>query len=205
MLYSSAACVRDLLIDGSQVIVLPEGEFAAVVPPHHEAFHVPEIYVTDDPLLVPLRPGEDPYIIYRHDAPPAWNGPTLVEVDPVTFQNGVSFTGYFLEENSMYLRWHLPETWEKPDVNSGFLQYFVHFLDSEGNRIGQRDAQFYIEGYWCGNDTIITWVPVDIPADFETLRVGMYYLNEGRTDDLNVVDDNGTALGTWADFDYEQP
>lgn len=201
MLYETTECVRDLLVNGGWVDVLPSRSFAAVVAPLrplNEGFVVPERYQHDDPIVIPLRPEEDPYIVYPFEAAPEWTETPLTYVDVPAFENGVRLLGYYLQADLMQLMWQLPDT--EGDV----MQYFGHFLNAAGEKIGQRDAPFYFPQYWCANDRIVTSVFIELPAEVTTLRVGMYRLkDEGGTDDYAVVDEAGTPIGVWIDLALE--
>lgn len=202
LLHNTAGCVRDVLVDGSFMVILPDDEFAAVIPPHHEAFNVPELYQTDDPTVIPLREGEQPYTIHHFDEAPAWDGPPLTSVDAPVFESGVRLSGYHLSETVMTLRWQV-DFIPPVDMEAGFLQYYGHFLDESGERIGQRDTAFPVQAYWCQDDTLITWVDATVPPQTATLRVGMYRLRDNSTRDLMLLDDSGQPAGQWVDIPLE--
>lgn len=195
MLYNSAACVRDMVIDGSSVAVFPAGPFAAVVPPHAAPYEGLDLYVVDSPLVIPLRPGEDPYTIHAHAEAPAWDGPAIAAVDAPPFDNGAQLTGYALAAGRVYLRWHL----QAAGGEHGY-QYYAHFLDAAGERVGQKDAAFYSPRYWCPGDTLITWADTDIPSQTRTLRVGMYRFEGGGIAGAVLVGPDGGPAGGWVDI-----
>lgn len=201
MLYQSAQCVRDLLINDGQIDILPEGSFAVLVAPLNPinaTYDVPPRYAHDDPQVMPLRPNEDPYIIYGFDSAPEWTETPITSVDSLPFQNGIRLTGYYLTDDTLQLRWHIERT------PGDSYQYFAHFLDASGNRIGQRDAPFYSGRQWCDGDTLITTVSVNLPTETATLRVGMYAIDDaGKVVGQSLVNDEGQFTGQWLDIPLE--
>lgn len=196
MLYHSAACVRDMVIDGSGVAVFPAGPFAAVVPPHAAPYELLDLYAVDSPLAISMRPGEDPYTIHAHSAAPAWAGPAVTAVDAPPFDNGAQLTGYALAADRVYLRWHLL----RAGGEYGY-QYYAHFLDAAGERVGQKDAAFYSPRYWCAGDTLITWAGADVPPETQALRVGMYrFAADGGIVGAALVGPDGSPAGGWIDI-----
>lgn len=196
MLHRSAECVRTITGDG--VAVFPNHPFSVLV-----AFNAPEerlrgLYETGEPLHFPLRAGEGEYLLYTYDAAPEWDGPPLTSIQPVQFENGAQLTGYALTANRMYLRWSLPGRVARD------YQYFGHFLDANGERIGQRDSSLWPGRYWCVGDTLITWGESDLPQATQTLRVGMYTLEPGGGfRNSSIVDNAGNLVGTWVDIPLE--
>jgi hypothetical protein len=79
-------------------------------------------------------------------------------------------------------------------------QYFGHFLDQSGERIGQRDTSFWPSKYWCEGDTAVTWIEIALPEGTATLRVGMYVLERGQIIASKVLDDGGQPVGQWVDI-----
>lgn len=199
MLFDSAQCVRDLLILDGVIDILPQGRFAAVVAPLspiNASYEVPERYRHDDPIIVPLREGEDPYIIYPFDAAPTWEETPMNAVDVPPFDNGVQLTGYYLADTFVRLQWDVLE------VPGGNYQYFVHFLNNAGEKIGQRDVPFYIGQHWCEGDTLVTGALINLPPETTDIRVGFYVLNEdGSTDERFVLAPDGTPTDqVWLDI-----
>lgn len=204
MLYESASCVRDLLINGGGIDILPQGSFAVLVAPRRPInanYQVPQRYQHDNPLEIALRSGEDPYVIYAFDEAPTWTETPIVTVEAPRFENGVRLSGYYLTEEWLQLRW---EVWQ---AEGNAYQYFAHFLDANGEKIGQRDAPFYVGQHWCEGDTLITTVQIDLPQGVEMLRVGMYTLDaDGGTSNQALIDDDvANIIGTWFDIAIDSP
>ena len=201
LLYEDTECVRDLLVNDGRVDILPAGRFAAVIAPLNpiNADYVPpERYTHDDPIIVPLRPGEDPYIIYPFAQAPAWTETPMTAIAPVRFGNGVDLTGYHLTPTMIYTRWQVQS------APSGGYQYYAHFLDADGVRVGQRDAPFYVGNQWCTGDTLIMSTLIDRPANATTLRIGMYVLNpDGSTSGVDVVAED-VPIAPWVDIALDE-
>jgi 4-amino-4-deoxy-L-arabinose transferase-like glycosyltransferase len=197
MLRHSATCIRTL--EGDGYAVFPDGLFAAAIAPNAPENAVGDLYLDDDPVILPVRPGDGEYRISVFDNGLDWSGPPLTSVEPSQFDTGVEFTGYHLTEDRMYLAWRLPEA--QPGLD---YQYSAHFLDSTGERLGQRDTQFWPGRHWCAGDRLITWVDIELPDGVETLRIALYKLGTGR--DLgrffsaNVLDEAGNPAGQWVDI-----
>ncbi len=199
LLYRSATCVRELVIASGGIALFPAHPFAVISPPGALAPAAGDLYDDAPAQTIALRPGEGAYTLRHFDTAPAWNGPALTDVPPVRFDNGVSLTGYRLGGDSAYLSWTLPAAIDHD------YQYFVHFLDATGEKIGQQDASFYPSTYWCAGDRVVTWIGATAPVNTATLRVGMY-IHEGDTfTNANVVDAAGNALGPWADVALPSP
>lgn len=199
LLYNSAECVRELVIASGGIAVFPEGPFALLTAPNALPPATGDLYESENSTTYPLRPGEGSYTITPFDNAPEWNGPEMQPVHLARFDNGVELTGYHLEENRIYLQWKLPGQGERA------YQYFAHFLDSAGEKIGQQDASFYPEYFWCAGDTIITWIEADVPTETVTLRVGMYTLENDRFVNSQLVDDAGNPTLPWADITLSAP
>jgi len=196
LMYGQAACVRDLVIAGGNVAVLPDHPFAVMVASYAAPYSLRDFYTQTPAQVIALRPGEDPYTIYVWDAAPKWTGEPIVPVNSSAFENGVRLTGYALTPESLYLQWHIDATGSRENV-----QYFAHFLDAAGEKIGQRDTSFYDVQYWCEGDTIITRVDTPIPAETDVLRVGMYRLIDGNARGLSTIDESGQLASGTIDID----
>jgi hypothetical protein len=194
LLYRSATCVRELVIASGGIALFPAHPFALISPPGALPPAAGNLYDSAPAENIPLRPGEGDYTIRRFEVAPTWNGPALADIAPVRFDNGVSLTGYGLADGNVYLSWTLPA------AASHDYQYFVHFLDAAGEKIGQQDASFYPSTYWCPGDRIITWIGAEPPADAATLRVGMYIHEDDSFTNANVLDAAGNSLGPWTDL-----
>ena len=198
LLRDTASCVRELVIAAGGVAIFPTGPFAVIMPPNALEPATGDLYMTADPVLVPLRPDEGVYRIDAFESAPAWDGPELHPQQLARFANGVELTGYTVEGERVYLRWALPATGER-----GY-QYFVHFLDANGDKIGQQDASFYPTHFWCAGDTIITWIDADIPADTAGLNVGMYSFDGDQPVNSDIVDDAGNPVLPWVNIQLPQ-
>lgn len=189
------ACFRELYIPEGGVAVFPKGRFATLSPPNVDLYPAGNLYTSGTSQTFPLRPGEGEYTVNTFETPPAWTGIQPTNVPPARFDNGIQLTGYALNANQMYLWWTLPDT--HPALN---YQYFGHFLDGDGNKLGQRDTSFWYTQHWCPGDRIVTWVDVNVPADTKTLRVGMYSNDNGSFVNTNVLDEAGNPVSQWVDI-----
>lgn len=189
VLLHEAECVRALA--GTDMILLPDGAFAAAAAPGSSDALV-DVYKTDDPLRAEIAP-ERAYKVYEHDAAPALDLPEFNEAD-ARFSNGVTLTGYAIEEGRIVLAWTLAGSMDA-DYHT-----FVHLLDANGERIAQQDAPFLAERYGCAGDRLITTTTIDVPDAARTLRVGMYVLDGERITNADVLDEAGNAAASWADL-----
>ena len=132
-----------------------------------------------------------PYTLYQPESAPA----RLPAFEPITFDNNVRLSAAALEGNLLRLQWQMPAA--RPDLD---LQYFAHFVDANGEKIGQRDADFLPGRFWCEGDMLTTQIDVNAPPETVALRVGLYQLDPQRGFiNANVVDDAGNPIGTWGD------
>jgi hypothetical protein len=196
LLRNSAECVRS--IGGDSFAVFPKDPFAVLISPRAPENPVNNLYQTDAPKDFPLRPGEGQYTVYTWEHAPRWTGAPLIDIAPATFDNGIQLTGYHLDPDRIVLNWAVTRS------RGVDYQYFAHFLDADGKRIGQRDATFLPGHSWCAGDDIITWTDIQLPQAVQTLRVGMYILGQGSDTgkffSANVVDDAGNAVSQWVDI-----
>lgn len=198
--YRTSSCVRELVVASGAVAVFPDGPFAVISPPGALAPAAGDLYSTAASLIIPLRPGEGAYTVQLFDEAPDWNGPPITPIAPVRFDNQVQLTGYRLDENRVYLEWALPGEREQ-----GY-QYFAHFLDANGEKLGQQDASFWPPHFWCAGDRLILWTDADIPEATATLRVGMYYLNDkDHFVNSNVLDSGDNVVAPWTDIPLTGP
>jgi len=191
MLRDSAACVR--AISGGFAI-FPDHPFAAVIAPNARDSALDGLYMNDEAQMFPLRPDEGTYTISTFDTAPEWDAPALTPIAPTRFDNGAQLVGYHLEPSIMFLEWALPGRVE------GDHQYFGHFIDTNGEKIGQRDSSFWPGHYWCAGDRLITSIDIALPQGTETLRVGMYRFERGGFVNSSVIDDAGNPVSTWVDI-----
>jgi 4-amino-4-deoxy-L-arabinose transferase-like glycosyltransferase len=194
LLRDTASCVRELVIAAGGVALFPAGPFAVITPPGALEPATGDLYQTEAPVFVPLRPDEGTYRIDAFQAAPAWNGPELHPQQLARFANGVELTGYTVEGDRVYLRWLLPT------AGSDSYQYFVHFLDASGEKIGQQDASFYPAHFWCAGDTIVTWIDADVPDATAGLNVGMYRFDGDQPVNSDIVDDAGNPVLPWVNI-----
>jgi 4-amino-4-deoxy-L-arabinose transferase-like glycosyltransferase len=197
MLRNTARCLRTVPGDG--YAIFPTGRFIAAIAPNAPPNAVGNLYVTDHSKIFPVRPGDGQYSLNVFEQAPAWKGAPITEIAPRHFSNGVQLTGYHLDKERLYLEWRLPG----PDPTADY-QYFGHFLDATGTRLGQRDAVFLPGRHWCAGDRLITWTNIQLPEGTNTLRIGMYKLGTGRTKDqyfsADVLDMAGNPAGQWVDI-----
>jgi hypothetical protein len=189
------ACFRETLIPEGGVAVFPKGRFVTLTPPNVPPSLVDNLYTSVNPLTFPLRPGEGEIVVNGFENAPEWPGPEPTQITPQQFDTGVQLKGYHLGDDTLYLWWTLPVT--PPQRN---YQYFGHFLDQDGNRIGQRDTSFWYLQHWCPGDRIITWIDVNPPEDASTLRVGMYAIENDQFINSNVLDSAGNPVSQWVDI-----
>ncbi len=199
LLRNSGTCVRATGSHG--FAVFPAVPFAVLISPHAAPHPVDDLYITATPLVFSLRPGEGSYQVAVFDQPPIWNKAALHEIDPVSFDNGATLTGYALQDDQLILEWRLTRT------RADDFQYFAHLLNTKGDRIGQQDTNFLPGRSWCSGDRVLTTTALSLPIEATTLRVGMYRLGFGGVrsglTSSNVIDSAGNAIGQWTDIPLE--
>jgi hypothetical protein len=196
LLRDTATCVRT--ITGDALAVFPNHPFAVLVAPNAPDNPVDGLYETNNPLALSLRPEAGAYTLHHFERAPDWSGPPLNEIVPVRFDNGAHLTRYRLDADRMYLEWQLPGPVSKD------YHYFGHFLDADGERVGQRDNLLWPGRFWCEGDRLITWADVDLPGGVEMLRIGLYALEGGGVVNSSVLDDAGNPVASWADIALQQ-
>ena len=192
LLRNSAACVREVIIPEGGILLQPKGTFSAFIPSDIDAYPYLDQYEQTDPVVIPLRDDEPPFIIYPNETAPSWSG-ALTPLTPVVFDSGAAITGYHLDGDRVYLSWSLSKSHSEYDY-----QYYVHFYDASGSRVSQRDASFYTGRYWCAGDSLVTWIDETIPAAAQVMRLGMYRLDDGAIIGSSVIDGSGSA-SPWYD------
>jgi hypothetical protein len=190
MLLNEVSSVREVALAQGGIMVIPEGPFAVVT---YEKDREYNSYQTDHSLVFPLRPGEGTYRVDVFENGFEWVGSPITAIPPVRFDNGVQLTGYNLAQDTITFEWILPSS-----VNQNYY-YFVHFLNAQGDRIGQIDTDFWPGHYWRVNDRLLTWISVARPESAATLRVGLYRLQNGSYVNSNVLDQANNALSPWVD------
>lgn len=196
MLRGQAECVRT--VEGEGYAVFPYGKFAVLYTPDATENPVDNLYLTDDPTVIEVRPGGGEYAIHHFDTAPEWH--TEIEpISPARFESGVQLAGYSLENSRLTLEWNLPEP-----VFGLDYQYSGQFLDENEERITQIDARFWHGRHWCAGDRLMTWKDAEIPSNAKTLRVSLYTLgtgiNTGQFFNANVLDEMGNPAGQWVDI-----
>jgi hypothetical protein len=201
MLRDSTQCVRTL--EGGNYAVFPDGEFAVAIAPNAPPHALGDFYVTDEPVVFPIRPENSAYSIHTFEAAPEWKGPEIIPIAPVLFDNGVQITGYHLETERLFLEWALPEA--KPGLD---YQYSAHFISGMGDKLSQRDTSFWPGQHWCAGDRLVTWTDITLPQDTVILRVSMYRLGTGQTKNVyynaNILDEQGNPAGQWVDIPLKE-
>jgi 4-amino-4-deoxy-L-arabinose transferase-like glycosyltransferase len=192
MLHGKADCVRAL--EGDGVAVFPNHPFAVIVAPNAPENPVNNIYQTDNASVISLRPGEGEYLVHRFEVAPDWYAPELIDITPAHFDNGVQLTGYHLDLERLYLQWLLP------GQTSEDYHYFAHFLDANGEKLGQKDNILWPGRFWCGGDQLVTWADIDLPEDIVTLRVGLYVIQNRFFYNSNLLDEANNPAGLWVDI-----
>ncbi len=195
MLADTAECVRTLPPDGYAVD--PAHPFAVLITPNAGDTPLQRIYGLGEVRTFPTRDTNAVYRLYGPVDAPTWLV-QMTSIEPVPFANGVQLTGYAIEGETVYLQWQLPA--RKPDLQH---QYFVHFLDENGDAIGQRDLSFWPGYHWCEGDTLVTWTDgVPNNSTLSALRVGLYTLgtgkDEGQIFPVDILDVMGNPAGQWA-------
>jgi hypothetical protein len=197
LLRDTGRCVRTIKGDG--YAVFPSGPFAVAIAPNAPPNPVNNLYLTDSPLTYPDRPGDGGYQIHSFEQASNWTEPPMQFIELTQFDMGIRLIGYHVAQNRMYLEWQLPDANTELDY-----QYFGHFLDANGERLGQQDAVFWQGRHWCAGDRLITWTDISLPQDVVTLRVGLYRLGTGRDEgqyfSANVLDSAGNPAGQWVDI-----
>jgi hypothetical protein len=212
MLRDFASCVRALPVDG--YAVFPNHLFTMITTPDAGA-HLTTLY-TDavQTLTIENRTNAKPYITSIFEVAPAWVRAPMTDLTaPVRFDNDVLLMGYGFAGGEVYLHWSLPDAPDRRFYESRVhnVQFFVHFLDVDGNRVGQLDQQFWHARNWCAGDALYTWgnlVNTDLTA-VAMIRIGFYRLGlgkeAGQTFPLDVLDSMGNPAGNWADIPVLNP
>lgn len=172
-LYKAATCVRRPVLAGdSTAVILPQAPFTVLAAPDSPTTPYGDLYTSlstsAQQLQFAQRPGDAPYKVYLHTAQPIWRDATFTPIAEGRFDNGATLTGYAQVGDQVQLRWRI----DRP--LSADFQYFVHFLNSQGDKLAQRDAGFANRYFICTGDEVIMLLMLPRPAEAKTLRVGMY-------------------------------
>ena len=197
LLWDDVGCVRTLIPQG--FAVFPDHAFTVVVAPDAPIEPRDSLYANADPEVFSTREGDRGYTVFDWYEAPDWQGPSVQNVNPVSFSNGVQLTGYSLREGEVMLEWRLPGRRVGMDY-----QYGAQLYDAEGKRLAQWDGRFWHGRHWCAGDRLLTWGPLDIDASATTLKVAMYTLGSGRSEgqffNADVLDELGNPAGQSADI-----
>lgn len=193
LLNGEVTCLREAVIADGGVVVLPDHPFSLLRAPSATPYEFAHVYKSARQIVFPLREGEGSYVLDQIETPPVWDGPELTAITPATFDGGVTLSGYRFADGRLYLEWSV----QQPGAHD--YQYFVHLLDSRGERIAQHDSSYYPGRYWCAGDRIITFIALTPPPETATLRVGMYRFEDGNIVGSSAYDDAGSAA-PWVDI-----
>jgi hypothetical protein len=196
ILLNEVSSVREVALAQGGIMVIPEGPFAVVT---YEKDQNAYPYQTDHSLTFPLRPGEGDYRVDVFKEGLEWAGPPLTSIPPARFDNGVQLTGYDWGEETITLEWKLPAP-----ISQNYY-YFVHFLNAQGDRVGEIDTDFWPGKNWRANDRLITWASSARPENVTTLRIGLFILRNGSYVNSNVLDQANNALSPWVDIPLGVP
>ena len=197
LLWDDVACARTLIGDG--YAVFPAHPFSVLIAPDAVANPVNNLYLTDNPIHFETRQGDNGYTLYQWDDSPQWTQPPIQAINASLFDNGVQLIGYALEDNTLYLEWHLPAQHKGADY-----QYSAQLFDGDGNRITQLDKTFWHGRHWCDDDRLITWGTLSSDTDATTVKISMYRLgtgNEvGQFFNANILDELRNPIGQSVDI-----
>lgn len=204
ILHDAARCVRSLAPEG--MTVTPAGRFAVITTPTvSTALHT--LFPGAGAAVIPARAGEGSYRVALYDSATPSDERLTILPTPAQFSNGVALTSYRIEADRVLLSFTLPDA---PDrtfygaLNHDY-QFFIHLLDSNGERIAQIDNSFWPGRHWCAGDQLTLWRELDT-SNAATLRVGFYRLLDAETgaaQAVDVLDAAGNAAGNWVDIRLE--
>ncbi len=192
LLWDDVHCVRTLVGEG--YAIFPAQPFSVVIAPDAPPNPVNDLYQNDTALQYSTRRGDNGYTVYQWDNSPTWMQASIQQIDTTLFDNGVQLTGYALEDDSIYLEWHLPNQQKGSDY-----QYSAQLFDVDGKRVAQLDKVFWHGRHWCEDDRLITWGSLPFNTKAKTLTIGMYRLGKGSEEgqffNANVLDELGKPIG----------
>lgn len=204
ILRDDVRCVRALPPNG--MMVAPDGPLVVITTPTASA-ELHALYPGAGAAVIPARAGEGSYRVALYDSLPLPADGLAALPTPAIFSNGVALTDYNISQGRVDLRFTLPDA---PDRSFyGALEYdyqfFIHLLDSNGERVAQLDASFWPGRHWCAGDQLTLWRDLDT-AGAATLRVGFYKLLDAETGEMQAVDlldAAGNPAGNWIDIRLE--
>jgi hypothetical protein len=204
VLRDDARCVRSLPPDG--MMVTPTGRFAVITTPTvSTALHT--LYPGAGAAVIPARAGEGSYRVALYDSATPSDESLTVLPTPALFANGVALSSYQIVSDRVLLRFTLPDAPDRTFYGAldHDYQFFIHLLDSNGERIVQIDDSFWPGRHWCAGDQLTLWRELDT-SNAGILRVGFYKLLDaetGATKAVDVLDAAGNAAGNWVDIRLE--
>jgi len=194
LLHDTTQCVRTLIGDG--YAVFPDGEFAVLQAPNMPENAVDTLYMTENPQHFNQRSADEAYFVHHFDEAPQWQAAEITAIDPVRYEGDVHLTGYHLSEGLLLLEWRLPQ--RTPGLD---YQYSGHFINSNGEKIGQRDTVFWHGRHWCENYRLLTWIHTEVREDVQELHVFLYQLGNSqgpRYINANILDPAGNPVAQHA-------
>ncbi len=192
LLHNTAACVRALA--GPEVIVYPQAAFVVLTAPNAPPA-LPDLlpYQNSTQERFALRAGEGEYTLRRFEGLSTAFTPNAES----QFDNGAEFLGHEQLGDQVAIHWRLPGPIQHD------YQFFVHFLDLNGERSSQHDGDFLPGRFWCAGDEVVVNVP--LPAGTQSLRVGLYRLTpDGGFVNAQVLDEAGQPYDSAVSFPLAQ-
>jgi hypothetical protein len=188
------------------MMVTPTGRFAVITTPTvSTALHT--LYPGAGAAVIPARAGEGSYRVALYDSATPSDESLTVLPTPALFANGVALSSYQIVSDRVLLRFTLPDAPDRTFYGAldHDYQFFIHLLDSNGERIVQIDDSFWPGRHWCAGDQLTLWRELDT-SNAGILRVGFYKLLDaetGATKAVDVLDAAGNAAGNWVDIRLE--
>ena len=142
-----------------------------------------------------LRPGEGAYVLCTPPDEVTASSDVLG-----TFGGGIRLVSAAIYDSSEP---RIRLGWASDGPLPGNYTAFNHLLNTEGQRIGQRDSPLWPGHFWREGEVILHDFP--LPSDVDvtqaaTLRVGVYQLINGQPQNLDVLDEAGNPAGQWIDI-----
>ena len=108
---------------------------------------------------------------------------TIANPRPVKFENGVKILGINAPENSPTPKpgqhWKPTLIWEAGNSNLGSYKFFLHLLDSDGNKYGQHDPMTLPGQLWKSGEIVLNNLDFNVGTDLPEnaaifVKLGMY-------------------------------